>query len=151
MRRLCAGGTARKLHGQHSQRYRRLVGRPDACRGADACEASSFWALTLGSVGVVYGDIGTSPLYAFREAVVAAQASGPVTREIVLGVLSMILWSLIVVVTLKYVVLLLRVDNNGEGGTLSLTALAFRALGRRAPLRADARHHRRRDVLRRRR
>ena len=94
---------------------------------------ASFWALTLGSVGVVYGDIGTSPLYAFREAIKVAQSGGPVTREIVLGVLSMILWSLISVVTLKYVVLLLRMDNNGEGGTLSLTALAFRAVGRRAP------------------
>jgi KUP system potassium uptake protein len=94
--------------------------------------SSNFWALTLGSVGVVYGDIGTSPLYAFREAVVAAQAGGPLTREIVLGVLSLIVWSLIVVVTLKYIVLLLRMDNNGEGGTLSLTALAFRAVGRRS-------------------
>ena len=98
-----------------------------------AWRRASFWALTLGSVGVVYGDIGTSPLYAFREAVNVAQSGGPVTREIVLGVLSMILWSLIVVVTLKYIVLLLRMDNNGEGGTLSLTALAFRAVGRRAP------------------
>jgi KUP system potassium uptake protein len=96
-------------------------------------EHASFWTLTLGSIGVVYGDIGTSPLYAFREAVKVAAGSGPITREIVLGVLSMILWSLIVVVTMKYVVLLLRMDNNGEGGTLSLTALAFRALGRRAP------------------
>jgi KUP system potassium uptake protein len=95
-------------------------------------EQASFWALTLGSVGVVYGDIGTSPLYAFREAAVAAAAGGPVTREIVLGVLSLIVWSLIVVVTVKYIVLLLRMDNNGEGGTLSLTALAFRAVGRRA-------------------
>src|SRR5436189_3562538 len=95
--------------------------------------ASEFIALTLGSVGVVYGDIGTSPLYAFREAAMAAAESGPVTRDTVLGVLSMILWSLILVVTLKYVLLLLRADNNGEGGTLSLTALAFRALGHRAP------------------
>src|SRR5713226_3180652 len=94
----------------------------------------SLWALSLGSVGVVYGDFGTSPLYAFREAVVAAGASGPVTREIVLGVLSLILWALIVVVTIKYVLLLLRADNNGEGGTLSLTALATRALGRRTAL-----------------
>src|SRR5687767_8974964 len=94
---------------------------------------TSVWALTLGSVGVVYGDIGTSPLYAFREAAVAASASGPITREIVLGVLSMILWSLIIVVTVKYVLILLRADNNGEGGTLSLMALAFRAVGRRAP------------------
>jgi KUP system potassium uptake protein len=96
-------------------------------------DVSSFWALMLGSIGVVYGDIGTSPLYAFREAVKVAQTGGPVTREIVLGVLSMILWSLISVVTIKYIVLLLRMDNNGEGGTLSLTALAFRAVGRRAP------------------
>ena len=95
---------------------------------------SRFWTLTLGSVGVVYGDIGTSPLYAFREAVTAAAGTGPVTREIVLGVLSLIVWSLIIVVTLKYIVILLRADNNGEGGTLSLTALVFRALGRRTPL-----------------
>ena len=88
----------------------------------------------LGSVGVVYGDIGTSPLYAFREAVTAAAESGPVTRETVLGVLSLILWALIVVVTLKYVLILLRADNNGEGGTLSLTALATRALGRRTAI-----------------
>jgi KUP system potassium uptake protein len=95
---------------------------------------ASFYAMALGSVGIVYGDIGTSPLYAFREAAAAAAESGPITREIVLGVLSMILWALIVVVTLKYVLLLLRADNNGEGGTLALMALAFRAMGRRAPI-----------------
>ena len=83
---------------------------------------------------MVYGDIGTSPLYAFREAVNAAAEHGPVTREIVLGVLSLILWALIIVVTIKYVLILLRADNNGEGGTLSLTALATRALGRRTTL-----------------
>src|SRR6476659_1587555 len=97
-------------------------------------DKAGLWAMALGSVGVVYGDIGTSPLYAFRVAVVAATESGPVTRTVVLGVLSLILWSLIIVVTLKYVVLLLRADNNGEGGTLSLTALATRALGRRTAL-----------------
>jgi KUP system potassium uptake protein len=90
-----------------------------------------FVALALGSVGVVYGDIGTSPLYAFREAAIAASHDHVVTRAIVLGVLSLILWALIVTVTLKYVLILLRADNNGEGGTLSLTALASRALGRR--------------------
>jgi KUP system potassium uptake protein len=95
-------------------------------------EKTSFWALTLGCIGVVYGDIGTSPLYAFREAVVAAKGAGPVTPEIVLGVLSLIVWSLIIVVTLKYIVLLLRMDNSGEGGTIALTALAFRAVGRRS-------------------
>jgi KUP system potassium uptake protein len=91
----------------------------------------SFVALSLGSVGVVYGDIGTSPLYAFREAAMAASENHPVTRSIVLGVLSLILWALIITVTAKYVLILLRADNNGEGGTLSLTALASRALGRR--------------------
>src|SRR5437764_2200100 len=93
-----------------------------------------LWALAIGSVGVVYGDIGTSPLYAFREAVAAAIESGPVTREIVLGVLSLILWALVIVVALKYVLILLRADNNGEGGTLSLTALATRARGQRTPV-----------------
>ena len=101
---------------------------PAPSEGAHAGLASNILALSLGSVGVVYGDIGTSPLYAFREAVAAA---GPVTRDTVLGVLSLILWALIIVVTIKYVIVLLRADNNGEGGTLSLTALASRALGRR--------------------
>jgi KUP system potassium uptake protein len=93
---------------------------------------SGFWALTLGSIGVVFGDIGTSPLYAFREAVTHAANGEEVTRTIVLGVLSLILWSLFIVVTAKYVLLLLRADNNGEGGTLSLMALAHRALGHRS-------------------
>src|SRR6516225_4207858 len=94
---------------------------------------SSFWALTLGSIGVVYGDIGTSPLYALREAVNAASAGGEVMpREAVLGVLSLILWALIVTVTLKYVMILLRADNRGEGGTLALMALAQGVLGKRA-------------------
>ena len=95
---------------------------------------ASFITLTLGSIGVVYGDIGTSPLYAFREAVHAATGGGPPSRLIVLGVLSLILWSLIIVVTAKYVLLLLRADNNGEGGSLSLMALGRRALGRRSAL-----------------
>jgi KUP system potassium uptake protein len=94
--------------------------------------SSGFWALTLGSIGVVFGDIGTSPLYAFREAVSDAAHGAPVTRMMVLGVLSLILWALLIVVTSKYVLLLLRADNNGEGGTLSLMALGQRALGRRS-------------------
>ena len=93
---------------------------------------TGFWALTLGSIGVVFGDIGTSPLYAFREAVVHAAQKDVVTPAIVLGVLSLILWSLFIVVTAKYVLLLLRADNNGEGGTLSLMALGQRALGHRS-------------------
>jgi KUP system potassium uptake protein len=96
--------------------------------------AAGFWALTLGSIGVVYGDIGTSPLYAFREAIVAAGGTAEgVSRNVVLGVLSLILWALILIVTLKYVLILLRADNKGEGGTLALMALAQRALGRSAP------------------
>jgi KUP system potassium uptake protein len=105
-----------------------------ATDGAEAAQPGGRRALlmlALGSVGVVYGDIGTSPLYAFREATTAAAAGGAVNRTIVLGVLSLVLWALIVVVTLKYVLILLRADNNGEGGTLSLTALATRALGKR--------------------
>ncbi|HWN52810.1 MAG TPA: potassium transporter Kup [Xanthobacteraceae bacterium] len=86
--------------------------------------------LAIASIGVVYGDIGTSPLYAFREAVNAA--AGPYampTPLAVYGVLSLILWALIFVVTLKYVIVLLRADNNGEGGTLTLMALARKATG----------------------
>ena len=94
--------------------------------------STGFWALTLGSIGVVFGDIGTSPLYAFREAVASAAHGQPVTRVIVLGVLSLILWAHFIVVTAKSVLLLLRADNNGEGGTLSLMALGQRALGRRS-------------------
>src|SRR5436189_163146 len=94
---------------------------------------AGFWTLTIGSIGVVYGDIGTSPLYALREAVVAAGGAGVTpTRAVVLGVLSLILWALVITVTLKYVLILLRADNHGEGGTLALMALAQRALGKRA-------------------
>jgi KUP system potassium uptake protein len=82
---------------------------------------------TLGALGVVYGDIGTSPLYALKEATAAAGGSGePAT---VLGVLSLIFWSLFVVITLKYIVLILRADNAGEGGILSLLALVQQKLG----------------------
>ena len=97
----------------------------------EAAPAHGFWSLTVGSIGVVFGDIGTSPLYAFREAAHNAAGAGVITRPIVLGVLSLVLWALFIVVTAKYVLLLLRADNNGEGGTLSLTALATRGLGRR--------------------
>ena len=92
----------------------------------------SFWTLTLGSIGVVYGDIGTSPLYAVRESVLAAVGPGKAAGEpVVLGILSLIVWALILIVTVKYVLILLRADNNGEGGTLALMALAHRALGSR--------------------
>src|SRR5215470_7392596 len=102
-------------------------------RGADVRSRAGFWALTLGTIGVVYGDIGTSPLYAMRESLVAAVGAGNVAGEsAVLGILSLIIWALVLVVTLKYVVILLRADNNGEGGTLALMALAQRALSKHA-------------------
>ena len=85
-----------------------------------------FWALALGTVGVVFGDIGTSPLYAMREALIHARRAAS-RREAVLGVISLMLWALILIVTVKYVLFLMRADNNGEGGTLSLMALAQRA------------------------
>src|SRR4030088_3249706 len=95
----------------------------------DAHSTAGFKALLIGSIGVVYGDIGTSPLYALREAVMAGSgAAGIVTPQAVLGVVSLILWALIIVVTLKYVLILLRADNHGEGGTLALMALAQRAV-----------------------
>ncbi|HXN10775.1 MAG TPA: KUP/HAK/KT family potassium transporter, partial [Steroidobacteraceae bacterium] len=83
-------------------------------------------ACVLGAMGVVYGDIGTSPLYALEASTTAAGA--PMDRLVVLGVVSLILWSLLVVVTLKYVVLIMRADNQGEGGILSLFALVQRLL-----------------------
>src|SRR5215813_2668416 len=92
--------------------------------------ASAFWALTLGSIGVVYGDIGTSPLYAVRQSVLAAVGPNePASEAIILGILSLIIWSLILIVTIKYVTILMRADNRGAGGTLALMALANRALG----------------------
>lgn len=82
-----------------------------------------FWTLLVGSIGVVFGDIGTSPLYAFREAVRAASGGSPANADAVFGVLSLIFWALILIVTLKYVLVLLRADNKGEGGTFALMAL----------------------------
>ena len=92
---------------------------------------SRFWGLTLGSIGVVYGDIGTSPLYAIKESLTAARGTAALSSEMIFGVLSLMLWALIIIVTIKYVLIMLRADNNCEGGTLSLMALAQRALGDR--------------------
>jgi len=89
-----------------------------------------FWGLAVGSIGVVFGDIGTSPLYAFQAAMGQA-AKDPIGRSAILGVVSLALWALILVVTVKYVLFVMRADNKGEGGVLSLMALAQRALGRR--------------------
>jgi len=101
--------------------------------GSETPVRVGFWALTLGSIGVVYGDIGTSPLYALRESVLAAVGPGnPVSEPVVLGILSLIIWALLLVVTAKYVLILLLADNKGEGGTLALMALASRSLVRRS-------------------
>lgn len=93
---------------------------------------AGLWRLTLGSVGVVYGDIGTSPIYAMRESLHAAgRLEGGLERGDVVGVISLLIWALTVIVAFKYVVLILRADNRGEGGTLSLVALVQQALDRR--------------------
>jgi len=90
---------------------------------------ASFWGLVLGSIGVVYGDIGTSPLYAMREALNSVAGDGLEQSEVI-GVASLLLWALIIVVTGKYVLFVMRFDNKGEGGMLSLMALVQRSLGR---------------------
>jgi KUP system potassium uptake protein len=78
--------------------------------------------LMLGALGVVYGDIGTSPLYAFKQSI---EAAGGVSEENILAILSLMIWSLLLVVTLKYVFVIMKASNKGEGGTLALTALAL--------------------------
>src|ERR1700681_4696050 len=78
---------------------------------------------TLGALGVVYGDIGTSPLYALKEAARAAAHGGPLVPEAILGVVSLILWALILIISVKYALLILRADNRGEGGIVALLAL----------------------------
>src|SRR6202795_3075856 len=80
-------------------------------------------ATALGALGVVYGDIGTSPLYALKEAAKAAAHGGPLVSEAILGVVSLILWALILIISLKYALLILRADNRGEGGIVALLAL----------------------------
>src|SRR3954462_13265851 len=89
---------------------------------------SSLATLAVSAVGIVFGDIGTSPIYAFRETFSGHHelANGPVK---ILGVLSLIFWSMMIVVTLKYVAVIMRADNKGEGGSLALLALINRTLG----------------------
>jgi KUP system potassium uptake protein len=117
-------------------RDRRMKNDSDPLSGAPGQHGhakAGFLALTLGSVGVVYGDIGTSPLYAFREAIKAASQDG-VTQPEILGVVSLALWTLMLIVTIKYVLISLLADNKGEGGVLALQALVIRAMGRSLPL-----------------
>src|SRR5580658_3191068 len=95
-------------------------------QGAQVKSTRTTATCVLGAMGVVYGDIGTSPLYALEASMTAA--GSPTDRLAILGVLSLIFWSLLLVVTLKYVVLIMRADNDGEGGILSLFALVQRTL-----------------------
>ena len=90
----------------------------------------NLWKLVLGCIGVVYGDIGTSPLYALRESLAAVGHDG-LDREEVVGIVSLLIWTLVLIVTVKYVLLVMRADNRGEGGTLSLVALVQQALKNR--------------------
>jgi KUP system potassium uptake protein len=113
-----------------------LVSRSEAAHGHSAIPAHAVTAwrrrqawLTLGALGVVYGDIGTSPLYAVRQSVLATVSGGLPMREAVVGAISLILWSLIIIVTIKYVVFILRADNKGEGGVIALASLAHRTPG----------------------
>ena len=95
---------------------------------APANDRRNLYGLMLGAMGVVFGDIGTSPLYALRATVLATEGGLP-NHVAVMGSLSMIFWALILVVTVKYVLIIMRADNDGEGGTLALAALAHRSPG----------------------
>ncbi|WP_373323351.1 KUP/HAK/KT family potassium transporter, partial [Methylobacterium longum] len=101
-----------------SQSKARAAGSPSGTEAADTVPGHGRLrpAVILGALGVVYGDIGTSPLYAFKEAVKAATAGGAAVSAAATGAVSLILWSLILIVSLKYAVLILRADNRGEGG-----------------------------------
>src|SRR6478735_6966286 len=81
--------------------------------------------LTLGAIGIVFGDIGTSPLYALKESFIGHHPM-PVVESRVMAVISIIFWTMMIVVTLKYVTIMMRADNKGEGGSLSLLALLSR-------------------------
>jgi KUP system potassium uptake protein len=100
----------------------------------EAHHQETFPVLILGTLGVVYGDIGTSPIYAFREALHAASSDSALIRADVLGIVSMIFWALTLIVTIKYVYFVLRADNDGEGGILSLMALARASFASRPQL-----------------
>src|SRR5438067_4066242 len=86
--------------------------------------------LAVGAIGIVYGDIGTSPIYAFRETFAGHHTLAPDPLHIY-GVLSLIFWSMMIIVTLKYVTIIMRADNKGEGGSLALLALISRKTERR--------------------
>jgi KUP system potassium uptake protein len=100
---------------------------------AQTPDIRKFLVLLVGSIGVVYGDIGTSPLYAFREAIRPFAHDG-ITENEVIGLISLMVWTLTIIVTFKYVLFLLRADNDGEGGTLARLALLMKKTGRYMPV-----------------
>ena len=115
-----------------------LPGEPGAIEGAAApgagaqaggTHAGSKAALAVGAIGVVFGDIGTSPLYAFRETFLG-EHSLAIDQLHVYGVVSLIFWSMTLIVSIQYVSILMRADNNGQGGTLALVALLTRHMDR---------------------
>ena len=116
-----------------------LAAAPEVLDGdsarSPADDRRNLFGLMLGAMGVVFGDIGTSPLYALRATVLATEGGLP-NHIAVMGSLSMIFWALILVVTVKYVLIIMRADNNGEGGTLALAALAHRSPGMTRTLKA---------------
>src|SRR6266496_6868572 len=97
-----------------------------AQRGGDL-HLSTSSSLTIAALGVVYGDIGTSPLYAVRQSLIDF---GDMSEHAILGALSLIVWALVLVVTVKYVLVIMQADNRGEGGLLALTALVLRTTNR---------------------
>jgi KUP system potassium uptake protein len=99
--------------------------RPVEIQGSDHLQKGSLTALALGAIGIVFGDIGTSPLYALKVCF-DPQNGIPMTTESIFGVISMIFWSFVLVVSLKYLLFVMRANNHGEGGILSLMALALR-------------------------
>ena len=121
--------TARQAHNRDLRTLANVTIRPHPVSSSHSQQPGSrrdLALLTLGALGVVYGDIGTSPLYALKEVFHAGHV--PVTPDNILGVLSLIFWTMTIIVSLKYVLLILRADNNGEGGLIAMLALATHAV-----------------------
>lgn len=117
-----------KLASQDQNSHNGADAEGNSSNGHNSAHKAGFFALALGSVGVVFGDIGTSPFYAMRESLHHAN-KGVALEASVIGIVSLIIWALMLIVSLKYVVFLMRADNKGEGGTLALMALAQKAFG----------------------
>ncbi len=110
-----------------------IIDNPDDAEFSEenSHDRSKFRALLIGSIGVVFGDIGTSPLYAFREAAHHVAGDGVIKPAEIYGLISLIFWALTLIVTVKYVLFLLRMDNRGEGGIISLMAMSQKSVGKR--------------------